>query len=535
MIMKSLSIRSSLMATLGLFTFLLMIGAALGMAMLTRANEGLTLGQGIAEETRDINDIYKDTSRTRLALMRVYLDLTEGSAKLSANANLATAQKYLQHGEGAMEAFVENVKSTGTDAQTRSDLVIATRALYHSLDLATAALEADDIETFRRINAQKLTPEGSAVSKLLERFQKDSTELGTKLMAQRDAEYRTVRAIVVIGILVALALVGTMHYFLKRAVLSPLNDAINILDTIARGDLTGGVPDGSETEIGRLLECIAHMQASFVSTVANVRQGASSIERVAHEVATGNADLSQRTETQASSLQETAASMEELTSTVQQTAENTLKARALVGAALNTVTINADIMGKMVETMTQIDDAARKVADITVVIDGIAFQTNILALNAAVEAARAGEHGRGFAVVASEVRTLAQRSAVAARDIKRLIDASVGKVRSGGKLADHARKTMSDMAVSVREVADIVIDIAEASKEQSQGISQVNEAIAEMDDVTQRNAALVEQAAAATQIMSQETDRLIEAVSVFKVSRDSSRPTSGQPFSMIPA
>jgi methyl-accepting chemotaxis protein len=283
------------------------------------------------------------------------------------------------------------------------------------------------------------------------------------------------------------------------------------------------VPYAGNNEIGRLMGGIAHMQASLLKTVADVRLGAHTIEQVAREVANGNADLSSRTESQASSLQETAASMEELTSTVLQTAENTQKARELVGRASSTVTLSADVMARMVETMAQIDDASHKVVDIIAVIDGIAFQTNILALNAAVEAARAGDHGRGFAVVATEVRTLAQRSALAAREIKGLIEHSVGKVRSGSELAEQAGRTMGDMASSVCKVADIVLDIAEASKEQSQGISQVNEAIAQLDDVTQRNAALVEQAASATQVMRDETERLMDAVGVFKVTGDSSQ------------
>jgi methyl-accepting chemotaxis protein len=517
--MKSLTIRSSLMATLALFTLMLIVGAALGMVTLSRANQGSILAQEVADETRDINDIYADTARTRVALMRVYTEVKEEGKKPSASANLATARKYEQHGENALQDFVKAPKSVATDAQLRTDLVAALRKMYGSLDQAAAAMGADDIGTFNSINLKNLTVEGATVSKLLDRLQKQNVELSKQLMAQRNDEYRAVMVSVTLGILLALALVAAVHYFLKRAVLSPLEDAIRILEQVAGGDLTHAVPEAGRTEIGRLMGGIAHMQSSLINTVADVRQGAQLIDRVAHEVESGNADLSSRTENQASSLEETAASMEELTSTVQQTAENTQKARELARTASNTAIISSDVMGKMVETMAQIDGSSRRVSDIIAVIDGIAFQTNILALNAAVEAARAGDHGRGFAVVANEVRTLAQRSAVAAKEIKDLIENSVGKVRSGSELADQARRTMGDMADSVRKVADIMIDIAAASKEQSQGIAQVNQAIAQMDDVTQRNAALVEQAAAATQTMSRETERLLEAVSVFKVLR----------------
>lgn len=515
--MKMLTIRSSLMATLGLFTLLLVIGAALGIAMLSRANSGFVMAVDIASETRDLNDIYKDTSRTRLSLMRAYSEAKEKGTQPSASNDLVTAKKYIQRGRDALQSFVKDAKSTGTDVQLRNELIGATRTLYDSLDQAIVALEANDINKYNQINVQNLTTDGAAVSKLLERFQKHSTELSKQLMAQRTSEYQTVQALVILGIVLALVLVGAVHYFLKRAVLSPLESAIGILEQVARGDLTRSVPPMGKTEIGRLMNGIAHMQSSLIQTVGDVRVGAQSIDRVAREVATGNADLSGRTETQASSLEETAASMEELTSTVQQTAENTQKARELVSLASDKAMTSANVMGKMVDTMVQIDSAAHKVAEIITVIDGIAFQTNILALNAAVEAARAGDHGRGFAVVASEVRTLAQRSAVAAREIKTLIGDSVVKVRDGSELAEQARRTMADMADSVRRVTSIVVDIAEASKEQSLGISQVNQAIAQMDDVTQQNAALVEQAAAATHVMSQETERLIDAVSVFEV------------------
>jgi methyl-accepting chemotaxis protein len=516
-IMKSLTIRTSLMATLGMFTLMLAIGAALGMTMLSRANAGFILAQDIADETRDLNDIYKDTVRARVAMSRVYGEVKDDGKKASVSNNLETARKYHQRGLGALRRFIADSKAAGAEVQLRGDLVTSARALYGSLDKAIAALAADDLVTFNRINLQQLTQQGQTMSELLERLQKSNTELSKKLMAQRTAEYQDVKIMVAIGMLLALALVAAVHYFLKRAVLLPLDNAIGILEQVARGDLTRHVPSPDKTEIGRLMGGIAHMQASLVKTVMDVRRGAHSIDRVANEVASGNVDLSNRTESQASSLEETAASMEELTGTVQQTAGNTQTARALVSSASGTAAVSADVMGKMVETMAQIDGASRKVTDIITVIDGIAFQTNILALNAAVEAARAGDHGRGFAVVANEVRTLAQRSAVAAKEIKALIEDSVGKVRDGSALADQARRTMGDLADSVRKVADIVIEIAEASKEQSLGIAQVNQAIVQMDDVTQRNAALVEEAAAATQVMSEETGRLIDAVSVFKV------------------
>lgn len=515
--MKSLSIRASLMATLCLLTLMLIAGALLGTSMLARANDRFILAEDIAAEARGINNIYMDTSRARLALTRVYTDVRDSGKQASASPHLATAQNYLRRGQAALQALGGNPHASAIDVRTREELIAATRTLYGSLEQAAVALRAEDAEAFQRINLARLTVEGASVSRLLERFQQHASATSSALMAQRDAEYRMVNYLVGAGIALALVLVCAVHYFLKHAVLFPVEHAISVLDRLAGGDLTGEVAAAGNTEIGRLMACIADMQLGFARTVADVRQGAQAIRQVAHDVASGNAELSARTETQASSLQQTAASMEELTSTMQQTADNTRQARELVGVASDTVAASTEVMVELDGTMAQIDDASRKVAAIIAVIDGIAFQTNLLALNAAVEAARAGAQGRGFAVVASEVRTLAQRSAAAAREIKELIGHSAAKVRCGSELAYKARGAMAGMADSVRRVSDIVNEIADASREQSLGIVQVNQAVAQMDEVTQRNAALVEQAAAATQAMRRETACLIDAVGVFRL------------------
>jgi methyl-accepting chemotaxis protein len=248
-----------------------------------------------------------------------------------------------------------------------------------------------------------------------------------------------------------------------------------------------------------------------------VRTGTETIAVASREIATGNASLSSRTESQASSLEETASSMEELTSTVKENAEQARHANQLVQSTADIAMAGGQIVGKVVDTMASIKDSSRKISDIIGVIDGIAFQTNILALNAAVEAARAGEQGRGFAVVASEVRNLAQRSASAAKEIKALIEDSVGKVDAGGKLVDETGEAMDDIVTSVQLVADIMGGIAAASQEQSSGIEQVNQAITQMDDVTQQNAALVEEAAAAAESLQDQAAKLAEAVSVFRL------------------
>jgi len=292
--------------------------------------------------------------------------------------------------------------------------------------------------------------------------------------------------------------------------------AVKVAQRIAVGDLSVPVDvKGKDTD--SLLASIRTMQQQLSSTVIGIKESAQSIGSGTKQIASGNADLSQRTEEQASSLEETASSMEELTSTVKQNAENAKQANQLALGASAVAVKGGAVVGRVVKTMSSINDSSKKIVDIISVIDGIAFQTNILALNAAVEAARAGEQGRGFAVVASEVRNLAQRSAAAAKEIKALIEDSVEKVGTGTRLVDEAGKTMEEIVTSVKRVTDIMSEITAASQEQSAGIEQVNQAITQMDGVTQQNAALVEEAAAAAESLQEQAQNLDAAVAVFKV------------------
>jgi len=332
------------------------------------------------------------------------------------------------------------------------------------------------------------------------------------------SRYVMVRNIASIVILVGVLLAGLIGFLLVRAISGPLREAVRVAESVAAGDLTQTIEVRSEDETGQLMRAMRNMNESLVNIVGQVRTGTETIAVASRQIASGNADLSARTESQASSLEETASSMEELTSTVKQNAENARQANQLVVSTADIAARGGKVVGQVVDTMASIKDSSRKIADIIGVIDGIAFQTNILALNAAVEAARAGEQGRGFAVVASEVRNLAQRSAGAAKEIKSLIEDSVGKVDAGGKLVDEAGKTMDEIVGSVKRVTDIMSEIAAASQEQSSGIEQVNQAVVQMDDATQQNAALVEEAAAAAESMQNQAARLAEAVSVFKLS-----------------
>ncbi|ABC39064.1 methyl-accepting chemotaxis protein [Burkholderia thailandensis] len=292
---------------------------------------------------------------------------------------------------------------------------------------------------------------------------------------------------------------------------------------VANGDLSP-VAGAQSAPSGSVLASMGEMQASLVRLIGQVRTAADSIATGSSQIASGNQDLSSRTEHQASSLQETASSMEELTSTVRQNAENAQQASSLAANASEVAQKGSAVVGQVVDTMTDISQSSEKVAEITGIIEGIAFQTNILALNAAVEAARAGEQGRGFAVVASEVRSLAQRSSSAAKEIKDLISASVQKIHDGSGLASEAGKTMTEVTQAVARVTDIMGEIAAASGEQSRGIEQVNQAIAQMDEVTQQNAALVEEAAAASKSLEEQGRQLTQAVSFFRANTDGAAP-----------
>jgi methyl-accepting chemotaxis protein len=335
-----------------------------------------------------------------------------------------------------------------------------------------------------------------------------------------DEQYRSGRTILIaVGVLALL--VGIIaSWRLSDGITRPLRRAVQATSAVAAGDLSTHVVVDRKDEIGQLLQGLHDMSQNLLKTVREVRSGADTIATASSEIATGNLDLSSRTEQQAGSLEETASAIEQLASTVKQNADNARQANQLALTASNVAIEGGAVVGQVVDTMGAINESSRRIVDIISVIDGIAFQTNILALNAAVEAARAGEQGRGFAVVASEVRSLAQRSASAAKEIKLLIGDSVDKVGSGTRLVEQAGKTMADVVSSVKRVSDIVAEISAATQEQSTGIGEVNHAITQMDQVTQQNAALVEEAAAAAASLQDQAAKLAQVVSVFKLDHD---------------
>jgi methyl-accepting chemotaxis protein len=362
-----------------------------------------------------------------------------------------------------------------------------------------------------------------------------------ELMARagEEAKARVTRAqwLMVAAALLGMALAALLGWWVTRSVTRPLSAAVSALDRVAEGDLTVRVDATRRDEVGQLQQALGRTIASLTSVVSSVRGNAESVATASAQIAQGNADLSQRTEEQASALQQTAATMEQVGTTVRQNADNAQQANQLAQGASAVAVQGGEVVGQVVQTMKGISDSSKKIAEIISTIDGIAFQTNILALNAAVEAARAGEQGRGFAVVAGEVRSLAQRSAEAAKEIKTLITASVERVDQGTTLVDQAGRTMDEVVASIRRVTDIVAEISSASVEQSSGVSQVGDAIGQMDQVTQQNAALVEESAAAAESLRQQAQSLVQAVSVFRLGSDAGAASvrRAPPASVAPA
>jgi len=410
----------------------------------------------------------------------------------------------------------ELVKSA--DGRKLFDSLLAQRKVYNDLRNKVINIkEAGDEAAAVTALETELIPAMKEYSARVNAVATHQRDVINRSAAIVDEQYRSGRAILIaVGVLALL--VGIIaSWRLSDGITRPLRRAVQATSAVAAGDLSTHVEVDRKDEIGQLLQGLHDMSQNLLKTVREVRSGADTIATASSEIATGNLDLSSRTEQQAGSLEETASAMEELTSTVRQNADNARQANELAASASEVATQGGNVVGQVVTTMESINESSRKIVDIISVIDGIAFQTNILALNAAVEAARAGEQGRGFAVVASEVRSLAQRSASAAKEIKALINDSVEKVGSGSKLVAQAGNTMSEVVLSVKRVTEIVGEITVAGQEQSEGIEQINLAITQMDETTQQNAALVEQAAAAAQSLQDQADRLAQVVGIFKL------------------
>jgi methyl-accepting chemotaxis protein len=415
---------------------------------------------------------------------------------------------------------LDRLKGTVTSERGQAALkqVLERRAAFKAAEQQLMALlKAGRMEEGRALLTASILALQAPYLHAIEAFVKGQTEDMERFGADAAEMARSAKLLMMVLSAIAVALAGAVAFVLTRSITQPIAQAVRLAQTVAAGDLTSVVEVSRRDETGQLLEALKSMNESLVRIVGQVRLSSDSIATGSQQIATGSVDLSQRTEEQASSLEETASAMEQITATVQRSADSARSATALAASASAVASRGGSVVAQVVSTMRDISASSSKIADITGVIDGIAFQTNILALNAAVEAARAGEQGRGFAVVAAEVRTLAQRAATAAKEIKALIAESVGRVENGSQLVETAGTTMGDIVEQVQQVARLIAEIGTATDQQSLGIGEVSRAVSQLDQVTQQNAALVEESAAAADSLSQQARRLTEVVGAFKL------------------
>ncbi|MCU6500628.1 methyl-accepting chemotaxis protein [Rugamonas sp. A1-17] len=493
----------ALTCALGLFT----------LSQLARVNQASTdIATNWMPAVRYLGQMQTSLSRFRIS-EATHILLAEDAEMTATDKSMVTRLEILRKQQASYAALVSEPeeKRIYGELQKSLDDYLATSGKLTALsregkkDDARVLFRGGSNKLFRQVNEQldalvKINDDGSAAA--------DKSATDTYSMSRK----------MVLGTLALLIVVSAvLATVVARVVAAPLEEAVDLARRVAEGDLTANIVSHGKDETGQLMHSLKAMNDSLLRVVGEVRGGTDTIATASAEIASGNLDLSARTEGQASSLEETASAMEELTSTVKQNADNARQANQLAQSASGTAADGGKVVGEVIATMESISASSRKIVDIISVIDGIAFQTNILALNAAVEAARAGEQGRGFAVVASEVRNLAQRSAAAAKEIKGLIDDSVQQVDNGTALVQQAGSTMEQVVASVRRVTDVVAEISAASSEQSTGIEEVNRAITQMDEVTQQNAALVEQAAAAAGSLQDQAAKLASVVAVFRL------------------
>ncbi len=511
------------------------IGTRLGLGFaillglqLTVAGIGLGRMSGLADQVSTITEVthaktdtvnqIQDAIGLREIATRNLALVTDPRAQKADIDRVKSAQVALDKALERLAGFMKNPDaSTPDERQMFADLA-ALEATYRPILVRIVGLAtAQRTEEAGKALTTECMPILTQVLAKLADFDASMNKQAALGVATTQASYEHAKWLILAISGASLVLGGLLAWRLTRSITGPLVAALDVAQRVAAGDLTMRIGHKGNDEAGQLLAALRQMTDSLTEVVGNVRRASDSIATGAAEISSGNQDLSQRTESQASALEETAASMEQLGATVRQNADNARQANQLALGASTVATRGGEVVGQVVETMQGINDSSKKIADIISVIDGIAFQTNILALNAAVEAARAGEQGRGFAVVASEVRSLAQRSAEAAKEIKGLISASVERVEKGTELVDQAGTTMSEIVGAIRRVTDIVGEISSASAEQSAGVAQIGEAVTQMDKSTQQNAALVEESAAAAESLRDHARRMVETVAVFKL------------------
>ncbi|MFM0738224.1 methyl-accepting chemotaxis protein [Paraburkholderia xenovorans] len=511
-----LTIKLRLLATLALLGVLLIVTGVLGIAGMRASNA--------AVQNAYMNDVAAATalgrSNLNLTVVRTTLDRilihpeADGSAAL-----IDKALNYLDVSNSAWAAY-QALPSSDREAELSKDVADARAALLRdAIDPMVAAMRKGDHAAADKLAMVTVPPLAAALTQKSATLDKFRTGQGAARYEAAQSRYQLLLAFTLGAIVLGLLACVVSGFNLLRAITRPLNLTLQHFERIAQGDMTKQLTLDSNDEMGQLMGSVATMQDGIASMVEQIARGTDSIAAATHQISAGNTDLSQRTEQQAASVEETAASMEQLTSAVTQNAEHARQGQALAESTNQVAAKGADVVDRVVETMGQIEESAKKMGEIIGVIEGIAFQTNILALNAAVEAARAGEEGRGFAVVAGEVRTLAQRSALAAKEIKELIDLSSTRVAHGSRLVGEAGATIGEVRSAVHRVTAIMGEIATASAEQSDGIEEVNRAVSQMDEVSQQNAALVEQAAAAAASLDEQTMLLKAAAGRFQLRR----------------
>ena len=511
--MKSIKISTRILGTFGVLVLLLVVVVAMALLQLrSMRSSAETITGNALPSVEVINTLNTDLARTRLLELR-HVNNDEPGYMAQVEAQFEQLQKHLAEAKKLYEPLIVTAEERELYTQ-----FLRERERYVELNkqLFEISRRGDKEQAKQLLGGEslKLYDQSSATLQKLIKFNGDVAR-GETLASEK--VYDQAVSMLALAALIAVLGAAGAGIWLVRSIRAPLEQAVQAADRVANGDLSGVIRVERQDETGRLLGALERMQSSLVQTVRSVRQNAEGVASASSQIASGNADLSGRTEEQASALEETAASMEQLGSTVRQNADNARAANQMAMNASQVAAQGGAVVAEVVETMKGINNSSQQIADIITVIDSIAFQTNILALNAAVEAARAGEQGRGFAVVAGEVRTLAQRSAEAAKEIKALISTSVQRVEQGTQLVDKAGATMADIVSAISRVTDLMAEISAASQEQSQGVAQVGEAVTQMDQTTQQNAALVEESAAAAGALRKQAQDLVQAVAVFQL------------------
>ena len=520
--LKSLSISSRLSLGFGCMLVLLVAVAAVGQLSVGKVHDQMTQITGVgANKAKLVNGMLESVSaigiQSRSAAMLNDIDPKQAREQIVAVGK--TLKEYAAQ-EAALTELLTPAKATPAELKLLGEVQALGGKTRPELDSAIKAADDGDTVSATLALMTRVAPAETAWrAKLRELIELQNT-LNAEATASAEQTQSSARVVGGLLVLLAIGLGALIAWRITASITAPIGRAVVVAERIARGDLTSQVEVRIHDETGRLLEAIAAMQERLRTLVGEIGQTADSILVASSEVASGNLDLSQRTEQTSHNLQSAASSLVDLTGTVSQSADSARQANQLASTASDAATRGGEVVGQVVRTMDTISASSRKIADIISVIDGIAFQTNILALNAAVEAARAGEQGRGFAVVAGEVRNLAGRSAQAAREIKALIGTSVDQVQEGSTLVNHAGKTIEELVQSVRRVSDIMGEITAATQEQSQRIGHVSQSVGALEEMTQQNAALVEEGAAAADSLKDQAGRLTQMVGTFRLSRN---------------